>query len=108
MHTLVVELFLPPRPIGQIVRHKDGNARNNVYANLTYGTHADNSNDRNFHGTHQRGERNPSAKLTWAVVDRMREMYAEGGKTQLAVAKIFCVPESTTSNILAGRTWVKK
>jgi hypothetical protein len=51
VHTLVAQAFLGPRPVGQEVRHLDGNSINNTLGNLAYGTHAENREDAIRHGT---------------------------------------------------------
>jgi hypothetical protein len=52
VHQLVAAAFIGPCPDGQQVRHLDGDPLNNVPANLAYGTHADNMQDRLRHGRH--------------------------------------------------------
>lgn len=52
VHSLVAEAFIGPRPNGQEVRHKDGNALDCRAANLEYGTSRDNTADAIRHGTH--------------------------------------------------------
>ena len=58
VHGLVAEAFIGPRPIGHEVRHLDGDSNNNAAANLRYGTHAENMQDRVKHG------RDPQAART--------------------------------------------
>lgn len=59
VHRLVCEAFHGPRPFTTAqVRHLDGDQRNNVAANLAWGTAADNMQDRLRHGT------NPMANMT--------------------------------------------
>jgi hypothetical protein len=57
IHTLVAEAFLDPRPPGQVVRHRDGNQRNNAATNLEWGTRGENELDKVRHGTHQMASR---------------------------------------------------
>jgi len=52
VHQLVLEAFVGPCPIGQEVRHLDGDGTNNHRENLTYGTPGENQLDRVRHGTH--------------------------------------------------------
>jgi hypothetical protein len=51
VHHLVAAAFLGPRPLGQEIRHLDGNKENSRPSNLAYGTHAENMADysRHFH-----------------------------------------------------------
>ena len=51
VHHLVAESFIGPRPDSLIIRHLDGNHRNNAAANLTYGTYSENLHDSVAHGT---------------------------------------------------------
>ena len=50
VHRLVAEAFIGPCPLGQEVRHGDGNPKNNFASNLSYGTRSDNMQDRLRHG----------------------------------------------------------
>lgn len=52
MHVLVAAAWLGPRPDGLVIRHLDGNSRNNDVRNLAYGTPAENVRDTVRHGTH--------------------------------------------------------
>jgi len=52
VHALVAEAFLGRRPVGTEVRHLDGDASNNVVANLAYGTVSENAYDAVRHKTH--------------------------------------------------------
>ena len=45
VHQLVAEAFIGPRPDGYVTRHLDDDPRNNVPANLAYGTQEDNYAD---------------------------------------------------------------
>jgi hypothetical protein len=61
VHVLVCEAFIGPRPDGLEVRHLDGVPANNTLGNLCYGTHAENEQDKERHGTAGRawGARRP-------------------------------------------------
>jgi hypothetical protein len=52
VHVLVAEAFIEPRPEGKVVRHLDGDPRNNLSENLAWGTSAENNQDMLRHGTH--------------------------------------------------------
>lgn len=69
VHNLVAEAFLGPRPEGQLVRHLDGNKRNNTLDNLAYGTGSQNVADSIKHGTCAFGDKHPSSKLTEKEVE---------------------------------------
>lgn len=49
IHRLVVEAFHGPSDL-PLVRHLDGNPRNNLLSNLAHGTHQENALDRVLHG----------------------------------------------------------
>lgn len=51
VHSLVLTVFIEPRPEGLDVRHLDGNPTNNVVSNLTWGTKSENMRDKDIHGT---------------------------------------------------------
>lgn len=53
VHRLVAAAFIGRCPPGQVVRHKDGNGRNNLLTNLIYGTDGDNMRDQVRHGRHR-------------------------------------------------------
>jgi hypothetical protein len=53
VHRLVALAFLGPQPDEKsVVRHLDGNPKNNVTANLAWGTASENMRDAVRHGTH--------------------------------------------------------
>ncbi len=106
IHRLVCKAFNGPPPFeGALVRHLDGNPRNNHFANLAWGTHADNREDARRHGTLIRGERAHTSKLTEALVRRYRAEHAAGrvGAVQVAAEAGVCV--RTARLMLSGRTW---
>jgi hypothetical protein len=51
VHQLVMLAFVGPCPDGMEVRHLDSNPANNALSNLTYGTRAENAQDRVQNGT---------------------------------------------------------
>ena len=64
---LVLEAFVGPCPSGQECLHRDGNPQNNILANIHWGTHSQNMQDRERHGT---GNGSRVAIPTAAVVRR--------------------------------------
>lgn len=62
VHVLVALAFHGPRPDGMVTRHLDGSRTNNRPDNLAWGTPAENSADRERHGTvpHDRKTRCPA------------------------------------------------
>lgn len=74
VHTVVAQAFLGPKPSAKHeVAHFDGNPKNNQASNLRWDTRAGNFADKLAHGTHNRGERHPNARLTNADVAAIRE-----------------------------------
>ena len=63
IHRLVAELFIGERPEGHIIRHLDGNKRNNHVSNLAYWTVAENIADTITHGSCAK-ENNGRARIT--------------------------------------------
>jgi hypothetical protein len=99
-HQLVCEAFHGPKPAHCTgVRHLDGNALNNHFSNLAWGTQAQNMADMAAHGTGAFGERHGHAKITndaaikiagrgyrrWSDVEAMA---AEYNVTATAIYKI--------------------
>ena len=58
VHVAVLEAFIGPRPPGMVVRHLDGNPRNNQVGNLAWGTQSQNRLDTVAHKT------DPNARKT--------------------------------------------
>lgn len=101
VHTLVMEAFVGPCPAGLEVCHGDGDGHNNRLANLRHDTKPANARDRDGHLTHQRGQQNPSAKLSDADAVELRRLRATGVKLSV-LAERFGVRESTVSRIANG------
>jgi hypothetical protein len=76
---LVLEAFIGPRPNGMEALHGSGNDKsNNSAANLRWGTHAENLEDRNRDGRTAKGESGGMAKLTAVKVLEIRKAYETG------------------------------
>ena len=71
---------------------------------LYWATPAQNGADKRVHGT-GKGTRNGRSKLSEADVDEIRRRYA-AGETQVALAAVFPVNQSTISQIVRGAKWV--
>jgi hypothetical protein len=78
VHSLILEAFVGPCPVGMECRHLDGTRTNNRLDNLQWATPKVNNADKRRHGTERLGERHPWAKLTWAKVAEARAMHAAG------------------------------
>jgi hypothetical protein len=103
-HALVLLAFSGPCPAGKVVRHLDGNPRNNHLTNLAYGTMAENAHDKVGHGTNNWGARNGGARLTEADVRSLRRLSAEGISGR-ELARRYKISPPHVSGIINGRFW---
>ncbi len=101
VHRLVLLAFAGEPALGNDGCHRDGNVRNNDITNLRWDSRSGNLADRDSHGTHQRGQQNPSAKLTDEQADEVRSRRASGEKLK-SIADAFGVKESCISRIFTG------
>lgn len=69
------------------------------------GTHTQNIADRDRTGRSAKGARAGNAKLTDGSVRQIRERYAAGGITQLALAREYGVNQTKISNVVTRTTW---
>lgn len=106
VHSLVLESFFGPRPMGFVCRHLDGNKTNNSIGNLAWGTYEENSEDRKGHGTANAGIRHGMSKLTDEIVLRIREM-AGCGTTNRLIAQMFNLTPSNVGYIVKRKTWTR-
>lgn len=72
VHQLVMLTFVGPCPEGFEVRHLNNNRSDNRLSNLCYGTPKQNQADRLVHGTDNRRDRAPYAKLSTEAVLEIR------------------------------------
>ena len=73
VHRLVATCFIGPQPSPlHEVAHNDGNPGNNSASNLRWSTRSENHRDKVSHGTHNRGQRHPLARLSDAQVADIR------------------------------------
>lgn len=104
LHRLVMEAFVGPRPPGMVIRHLDGNPRNNRLDNLAYGTPAENSADMIRHGRGCQGERSNTARLTRSLVLDMRRKHAMG-RSCLSLSKEYGVSQWCAYAAITKRSW---
>lgn len=78
VHRAVLDAFIGPCPDGAEACHNDGDPTNNALTNLRWDTRKSNMADKRLHGTDQRGEQIPSAKLTEARVRELRSAQTSG------------------------------
>jgi hypothetical protein len=112
VHKLVAAAFIGPRPKGLQINHKDLKKVNNYYKNLEYKTGIKNIKHALKHGakfgaagrdTH--GENNPSAKLNWDMVRKIRKLDVTNKYTQQELAEKFNLTQATIWPILVHKTW---
>jgi hypothetical protein len=72
---------------------------------LRWTTQADNIRDRVADGTHNRGERCGTAKLTAGQVKAIRDVYAAGGSTHRSLGRQYGIGYGTVGKIVRGERW---
>lgn len=106
LHRIVYETFKNVNISGKIIRHYDGNPKNNSLSNLRIGTSKDNTHDILRHKKAQKRngiEQNKhTIKLSSKNSDKIRSFI--GKKTQKEVAKLFNVHPTTIHYIWSGKT----
>ncbi|MFK4871674.1 NUMOD4 domain-containing protein [Novosphingobium sp. ZW T3_23] len=101
VHRLVCEAFHGPAPEGHEAAHNDGVRTNCDESNLRWATPAENTADRDKHGTMRRGEDHPGAKLTIHDVRRIRSSQQSGP----SLARQFGVCRSVITKIRSRKIW---
>lgn len=105
IHQLVLAAFIGPLPIGQEVRHYDGDRTNCTLGNLLYGTRRDNYFDKYRHGKDVRGERHGLSRLKEHDIRCIRKMCAIGAYSQKQIAEFFDIDPSHVSDIKNRNRW---
>jgi hypothetical protein len=106
VHRLVLEAFVGPRPEGMECRHfPDREPANNKLENLSWATRKVNFSDKLIHGTDNRGEKCPTAKLTDQDVLKIRRLHASGRYTQIELSEFFGIERSSISRVVSGSRW---
>lgn len=101
---LVCHAFIGPKPsVTMQICHNDGDSHNNRSENLRYDTQSGNFADKVTHGTHARGERNPSAKLSAEQVSQIRAIGRS--LTQADISDLYGIHQTTVSDILNRKIW---
>ena len=103
IHQLVCKAFRGVPIVGHEVRHLDGDQTNNVLSNLEYGTSADNTKDREAHGTLLKGESIANSKLKSDEVLAIRSTYPRLTADELA--EIYGVSQTAILNIIHRKAW---
>ncbi len=106
LHELVLLAFVGSRSGRMECRHfPDRDPKNNRLENLSWGTHSENSSDKRFHGTNNRGERNSRSKLTEEDVRRIRTLFASGQCSKKDLAKTYNVTTDAIHMIVSYQRW---
>lgn len=103
-HRLVWRALHGPIPRGIVVNHKNGRKDDNRPDNLELVTYSGNTKHAYRSGLmDEHGQRNPAAKLSDHQVAQIRNMYAQGGYTMLALGNLFGVCFQQISRIVRGQ-----
>lgn len=102
---LVIDAFGEPRPTKKhMILHGNGVHSDDRASNLSWGTAKDNAADARRHGTLARWERHGCAKITFAEVDKIRDM-ARDGMAQRRIAREFGLAQSHVWRIVHEVSW---
>lgn len=104
LHRVIALTFHGPCPEGLECCHLNGNKLDNRPVNLKYVTRKENHSHKVSHGTAQRGERNPKAKLTAKDVLFIRKL-REKGVLLNDIARMYSISFSHVSGIAYRKTW---
>lgn len=99
---LVLETFIGPCPNDMECCHNDGDPSNNRLENLRWDTRSGNMSDRITHGTHNRGDRHPMAKLN---EDQVKSIIARSNESSKTLAEEFGVTRDCINCIKRGACW---
>ena len=102
---LVLEAFVGVRPEGHEARHLNGIKDDDRLANLAWGTHSENYQDRVRHGGGNHGSRHGLAKLEEFDIRSIRARYVPKIVTQKMLAAEFGVTRECVKLIVGGKRW---
>jgi len=107
VHVIVAEAWHGPAPSPHHqVAHLDGVGTNCWPVNLAWKTPAENNAHKEAHGTARVGVTNPKAKLTWQLVDYIRDQ-AKHGRRGADLAREIGVDKATVYAVINRETWVR-
>ena len=105
VHRAVCEAFIGPRPHGMEILHADDDKSNNHLTNLSYGTKAENEQQKVDRGRSRRGERAAGAASAKLTVSDVREIRQRRGEPQEDLALEFGCTFSNISAIQLRKSW---
>ena len=95
IYRLVAAAFLPPKLPGEEIRHGPGGKADDSLANLSYGTHIENTEDKTRDGT---------GKLNRRLAAEIRARRATG-ELRRTLAKDYGVSLGAIDKVLSGERW---
>lgn len=101
IHRLIAEVFIPNPKSLPCVRHLDGSRTNNSVCNLSWGSYADNEQDKKQHGT---WELRRNGKLSISHREDIFFLKNKGYKNS-EIARLYNVSRPTISRLINGKTW---
>lgn len=101
-HRLLADAFLPNPEAKSEVNHINGDKADNRLENLEWATKAENA--RHSYATGLQVNCKPTAKITQAGADLMRDLISAGMSNKMC-STLFGVSQSTVSHIKNGRGW---
>lgn len=106
VHSVVAEAFMPPRPAGHQINHKNGNKRDNRLENLEYVTPKENTHHALRMGLSEvRGHANGRAILTEAEVIAIRHRCTVKDDTWKNIAAEYEISRGALRHIVRRTTW---
>lgn len=108
VHRLVLETFVGLKPEGYQCAHLNGKRTDARLKNLKWVTPKENTSHKERHGTSQRGERSGPAKLTDAIVKKIRAEYRRTSYHKSNARELgikFGVDRNTIRRVVSRRYW---
>jgi hypothetical protein len=106
VHRMVLEAFVGPCPKNMECCHfPDDDPTNNNLKNLRWDTHKSNVKDKDFHGTHNKGERHGMSKLTAEKVIDIRESHKTQSATLGELAKRHGISKAAVCLVVHRKRW---